>query len=112
MKSRPGIENHPLTQAARLSDDLSEIDIESSIRQAGLEPEDLAYVAEQRALRYVLICVRKMSPDQFRELNKLGRYQAFKLSEYELYLLRMFISCEMDGLMVGWRGHQIAGEQT
>jgi hypothetical protein len=100
---RPEMANHPLTVAARDNDDLSEIDFKSSIRQAGLEPEDALYVAEQRALRCVLTFVRKMSPDQIRAFST---YQTFKLSEYELYLYHMFTSCELDGMLIGWRAKQ------
>lgn len=97
--------DHPLMVGAREADDLSAIGVESQIRQAGLKPEDVMYVAEQRALRMILFLVRCMNEEQIKQYSAQTEGK-FALSTYEKYLYRMFITAEMDGIIIGWRANQ------
>lgn len=98
------IEHHPLTIAARELDEIeSSTHLPQVVESMGLQADDLMYVARQRALRCVLLLVRKMPLEQTKNINTLKIY---KLSDYELYLLHLFTACEMDGMAIGWRAQQ------
>lgn len=110
MKVRPEMADHPLSIAARELDDLSEqTHLPDVVDSIGLKADDLMYVAQQRALRCVLLLVRKIPLGHIRNIKTT---QIYKLSAYELHLYHMFTACVMDGLAIGWSAQQKQENQT
>lgn len=103
--------NHPLTRAARETNTYAdEHGLQETVNWLGmdLEADQLAYLAEQRALRAV-------AADRFGESlgdgppERDAAVAASIVEDPEWEKLRVLvISAYMDGFAIGWKGHELA----
>ena len=97
--------SHPLAKAARMNDDAARAaksDIEKVVESLGMDLEALKYVAEQRALRAVLIQgERELPPFWTEKIN-------VHLEPYEVTLLGIYTAFYLDAIAIGWRARGIA----
>jgi hypothetical protein len=90
-----------LAQAARDGDDIAEESgIEAAVSDLGLSFEDTRYVAEQRALRAVLIFGGRA--DELQTLNE-GDFRAVELTERERDQMKLLTAAYLDGICLGVR---------
>ena len=100
--------DHPLAKAARMNDDAARTtknDIEKVVESLGMDFEALKHVAEQRALRAVLIQGERelplMAPAGVEETS-------IHLEPYEVALLGIYTTFYLDAIAIGWRARGIA----
>lgn len=96
-------ENHPLAKAARLNDYEADAGKDAIKIAADLEidTDALVYMAEQRALRVVLIQSGRLAEVQDAEME--ARAQEIKLNVAEQAMMQMLTVMCLDGLVIGWR---------
>lgn len=86
-----------LSEASRYTDARAEdIGFEETVNELGIEMSGLMYVAEQRALRMILI-MQGRSPS---EMSKTS-FERISLSSNERKMMALFQSCWIDALCVG-----------
>jgi hypothetical protein len=91
------MKNHPLGLAARYNDaDCEEKGFQAVFPMLGLELDDVIYIAQQRALRVV---TGEMDTTKPIPVPPLTKPQAERLVNLQ--------ACILDGIVIGWRGHQI-----
>jgi hypothetical protein len=91
------MKNHPLGLAARYNDaECEEKGFPAVFVTLGLEMQDVLYISEQRALRVLTGEMDTTKPIPVRLSEKQQR---------EMVTLQ---SCVLDGIVIGWRGHQIS----
>jgi hypothetical protein len=102
---RPEMRDHPLAVAAReINDELCEkYGLQGTCEKCGLKLPDIAYMAEQRALRALFA--------SYGRNLQLKRVDTFQLSDSELSLLKTLTSAYIDGLLIGWRAREIYEQQ-
>jgi hypothetical protein len=89
-----------LAQAASDGDDIAEErGVEAAVRDLGLSFEDTRYVAEQRALRAVLIFGGRADELQMNE----GDFRAVELTERERDQMKLLTAAYLDGIALGVR---------
>ena len=101
MKFQPGeLKNEPLMVAARYNDAISEeTSLQGAVENAGLDFDKLHYVAEQRAIR-VLLMEQGLDPT----LLSRSVPTPMMFTGEERKRLVLYTAAYMDGLMIGWVG--------
>lgn len=103
--------NHPLTEAARYGDaQAEEQGIEAMIAQQGMDLDALTYVAEQRALRIVIMSTRGAAA--LKRMAGSGRFENVSLTQEEDAMLEIFKIAYLDGLFIGWSARAIANRTS
>lgn len=95
--------NNPLTIAAREANAYAgEHGLEDTLEWAGMPagPGELAYLAEQRAIRALFAAFHGVDLD-------LPVPAIVHLSDQERALLPLVMSAYLDGFVIGWRGRAI-----
>lgn len=101
-KIRPEMANHPLAVAAREVNDRAEKEgLNATCAHYNLKPEDLAYVAEQRGLRAIMLQAKTPTVPT-----------PIKLDMAQLKLLLIVSAAIMDALVIGWRAREVYNEQN
>lgn len=100
-------ENHPLAKAARLNDYEADAGKDPTKIAADLEidTDALIYMAEQRALRVVLIQAGRIEEVQGAEME--ARAQQVSLSPSQQALMQMLTVMYIDAMVIGWRALRI-----
>lgn len=94
--------DYTLAQAAYDNDDIADRDgYQAAISDLALSEDDLQYVAQQRALRAVL--VQSGRADELREIHALGELATVDLSTDEQERLKALIPVYLDGICIGVR---------
>lgn len=97
--------SHPLLMAARYNDaECQDHGLEGTITKHGLDLDDLIYVAEQRALRLVLI-----HSGRFNEINPT-KATAIVLNSAEQSEVERLIPLYLDAIFLGWRAKEMNGD--
>jgi hypothetical protein len=92
------MKDHPLGLAARYNDaDCEERGFPAVFPALGLEMDDVIYLAQQRALRVLT-----------GEMDTTKPIPVPPLSARDMQQLVTLQACILDGIVIGWRGHQIA----
>lgn len=90
-------------EASRYADALAgEGGLEHAAELASVEISELVYVAEQRALRALLVQTGRLGEVDVRNLS------AVALSPQERRWLRLATVVALDGLFIGWLAHKLA----
>lgn len=102
--------DHPLARAARDNDAEADggRDILAISGDLGLDGDSLRHMAEQRALRVLL--VRHGRADEMERLNA-GETFPVSLSGEESGELTMFTAMYIDAITIGWRACKLDAEQ-
>ena len=96
--------NHPLMEAARYNDaQAQEGGVKHALERLGLTWDDAMYVAEQRALRVVLM----QRGDGSLEAAVSG--QPFRLEHSDEAAMRFIALASLDGIALGWNAARIEG---
>lgn len=96
--------NHPLMEAARYNDaQAEEAGVKHAIEALGLTWDDVMYVAEQRALRIVLLQRGDGS------LEAAAGGQPFTLDDNDRAAMRVVALASLDGIALGWNAARIEG---
>jgi hypothetical protein len=99
-KIRPEMEFHPMAVAARDINDYADIHgMRKTCLDNGIEPEDLRYIAEQRAIR--VLCA------SYGRNLQLKKVTTMQFSANELAQIKMIAIAYMDALMIGWKAKEI-----
>lgn len=100
--TRPDV-NDPLMLAARYNDADAEDHgtIQAVIERLGMDFDEVVYVAEQRALRLVLL--------RRGRLDELSRteFQRLPMTEFERAEVEALTTLYLDGIALGWRAQMI-----
>lgn len=114
MSTFPRIDpEHPLARAARATNAVAEErGLDATLEWLGIgEAGPIAYLAEQRALRAVAAATLGMNLGA----NPDGYDQAVAAAIMQTPLWRdmapLLLSCYLDGIAIGWKGHALAGEE-
>lgn len=98
--------NQPLVEAARYADaQAEEHGLENAIAGAGMDAETLHHVAQQRALRLVLL--KHRGKEGMQAITKQNKEVPVCMSKEELADMTVLMLAYMDGLVIGWIGHSI-----
>lgn len=99
-------QNHPLTEAARYGDaQCEERGIEATVAEHGLDLDAIMYVAEQRALRIVVMLSR--GHEALTAMASSGKFETIRLTPSEDDMLEQFKVAYLDGLFIGWLARKI-----
>lgn len=99
-------DNHPLTEAARYNDaQAEEIGIMETVNANGLDPIAVVYIAQQRALRLVML--NNYGIEALEDLVRQNAKQELNLTERDRQMIEDIAIAFVDGIMIGWRGHAI-----
>lgn len=100
-----------LRNACREIDDLADVGkpIQDIITDMGLDFEELRHVAEQRAMRCVLVL--RGRGKELRDVDDSGELTAIAFDPTEQASVDLFTSVAMDTLAIGWRGNQLHEEE-
>lgn len=91
---------HPLAQAAADNDSMAEeVGVEDAIGRIGLNVEDVRNVAEQRALRVILLRRGQALP---------RKLEGVPISANERVEMLFLTALYMDGISIGWRGRELS----
>jgi hypothetical protein len=97
--------NSPWPQACRYADAVAEEGgIEHATAAAGIDIEELAHVAKQRALRALMLHTGRMM--EF-AATSLGIPTQLRLSPEEREWLIIASAIAMDGMFIGWRARML-----
>lgn len=112
---RPGTfpdPNNPLLVAARTND--GEIDsggdLEGVARELGLDMPALMHVAEQRALRLVLI--RSGRAAEIQKATSANSAVPIDLNEGEKRMIQFLSAAYVDGIALGWLANRLADDNA
>ena len=104
---------HHLAQAASDNDSMAEeIGLEGAVARVGLNVEDVRQVAEQRALRAVMVESGRLPELQRAHRQASNRPQGFALSRMERHKLAIYTAMYMDAITLGWRANDLAQENS
>lgn len=94
---------HPLLEAARYNDAFcEEHGLLPMIERGGLVPDEVMYVAQQRALRVVLIESHRLE-----ETMNVTQATRIELTPEENAKLLNYIPIYLDAIMLGWKANQL-----
>lgn len=98
-------EDHPLVKAARHNDDMAEmLGFPLALESLGLDLKPIAHVADQRALRAVLLISR--GKDELEKIVKQSEEVTVELSPAERMYHSQLSAVLMDGISIGWKAAQ------
>lgn len=97
----------PLLMAARYNDaEAEDHGIQGAVEKHGLDFESLRYIAEQRALRIVLL-----QNGEIERLRGTG-YTRIELSAEQRTLVDGLTPLYLDAIFIGWRAREFANEES
>lgn len=97
--------DHPLLLAARYNDaEAEDHGLRRTVEKHGIDFETLQYVAEQRALRIVMLQNGQLPEGQSTECRTI------ELSTEQRGLLDALVPLYLDAILIGWRANEIAGK--
>lgn len=98
--------DRPWTQACRYADAVAEEGgIEHATERAGVDIAELAHVAEQRALRALMLHTGRLAELQ---ATAAGNPTPIALTANESQWLMIATALAMDGLFIGWRARMLS----
>lgn len=99
--------NNHLTEAARYGDaQTEERGLEEYIKSLDIGTlDELLHIAEQRALRAVLIKYGRKS--ELDEVQRLNKPTPIRLTERQQRDLAAFTPMYLDGIALGWKAHDL-----
>lgn len=100
---------HHLAQAAADNDAMAEEGgIPMALQRLGLNVEDVMHVAEQRALRAVMVESGRLP--ELQRAHRMGsvRPQGFKLSRLEQHKMTIYTAMSADAIAIGWRAKELS----
>lgn len=104
---------HPLAQAAADNDSMAEEGgIPMALTRIGLSVEDVMYVAEQRALRAVMVESGRLPELQRAHREGSVRPQGFKLSNLERHRMVLYQAMYADAIAIGWRANDLSRDSA
>ena len=96
---------HALTEAARSNDALAEEHgMAGASRIIGIELDDVVHMAEQRAMRAMLLKFR--GKEELAAMSQVDATLVTVTEEEDAYMTGL-IALYMDGIYLGWRAHEI-----
>lgn len=96
--------NHPLLMAARYNDaEAEDHPLHKVIEKHGLDAAAYMHIAEQRAIRAVMM----MSGQDPTKMSR-SEVTAIEFSDEQKALLPSLTSVYMDGIFIGWRANQLS----
>lgn len=104
------MKDHPLGLAARYNDsDAEEHGFVETVTKQGLELSDVLYLAEQRAIRVVMLQEGRF--EEFQRAYATNQPATIVLSVEERLTVELLKVVYIDGILIGWRGRDIAIRQ-
>lgn len=95
--------DHPLLVAARYNDaEVEEHGLEALTKKCELPLDDLRYIAEQRALRMVLVQRGRQN-----EIARIKQATAVSLSIEEQATVEALTPLYLDAILLGWRAREL-----
>lgn len=102
---------HHLAQAAADNDSMAEEGgIQMALTRLGLNVEDVFYVAEQRALRAVMVESGRLPELQRAHRSGSVRPQGFAMSAMEKRKMMLYQAMYADAIAIGWRAKELSSE--
>jgi hypothetical protein len=101
------MEFHPLGLAARYNDAAAEeVGVLQAVADLGLRMSDVVYLAQQRAIRNVMIATGRIG--ELQEMYRTNKPRHVDFTEVEQAMIEQFALAILDAVCIGWKGHEIA----
>lgn len=98
--------DHPLLKAARYNDaQAEEVGLPATVGALGMDLSVLTHVAEQRALRMVLIHAGRL--EELHKLTASTNPTPVELTPTQRKLVDVMAVTYLDGIALGWKAHEL-----
>ena len=87
-----------------------EIGVAGALARIGLNVEDVMHLAEQRALRAVMVESGRVAEMQAAHAHGSQRPQGFSLSAAEKERQMFYMTIYVDAIALGWRAKELSSE--